>query len=69
MANIVGVFYVLIAGTLFAIIYGGGGLMIQVYNRARKHKVCELLRLLLSYNKSLMKSSQHFNQFSIPPCS
>lgn len=50
MANIVGVFYVLITGTLFAIIYGGGGLMIQVYNRAKKHKVCELLRLLLSYN-------------------
>lgn len=51
MANIVGIFYVLITGTLFAIIYGIAGLMLQVYNLARKEKVCELLWLMLSQPK------------------
>lgn len=41
MANIVGVFYVLIAGTVFAIIYGGIDFMIRSYDLAKRHKVCE----------------------------
>lgn len=68
MANIVGIFYVLITGTIFAIIYGIAGLMLQVYNLARKHKVCELLWLMLFPSKPKNKpfeSSQNFPKFLV----
>ncbi|XP_031634004.1 glutamate receptor ionotropic, kainate 3-like isoform X2 [Contarinia nasturtii] len=39
MANVAGVFYVLIVGTIFAICYGICGLIMEIHIRAKRHKI------------------------------
>lgn len=40
MANVVGIFYVLLMGSGFSFFFGITGLMLESYKNALKHKVC-----------------------------
>lgn len=41
MANVVGIFYVLLVGTIFAVIYGAICLILEIRNDAKRRKVRE----------------------------
>lgn len=43
LANVIGIFYVLIGGSLFAVLYAIFSLLANIYHRTLKYKVCEII--------------------------